>query len=232
MSYCVKCGVQLSDAEKKCPLCFTAINNQEDTHLKVQRPYPLETDKIKHNGRSIAVLGMLTLLIPAVICLLCNILSSGSVDWSLYIIGGEACFFIYALLPFIFEKPRALFCLSADLGVTCGYLALIGILIKDMSWLFPLGIPITVLSGIFIFILIKTVKLRQLAVLHKLAAITVIVGLFVTITELLINLFKHKSIILSWSLYILLPFSMIALMFIFIESNHTLKDKILRRLFI
>jgi len=232
MCYCVKCGVELSMSEKKCPLCFTAIKHGEHTHGKVQPAYPLEPEKIKYNGRSIAVLGMLTLLIPAVICLLSNILSSGSVDWSLYVIGGEACFFIYALLPFTFEKPRALFCVSADVMVTCSYLALMGILIKDMSWLLPMGIPITVLSGIFIFILIKTMRLRKLADLYKLAVVTITVGLFVTMLELIINLFIYESIIISWSLYILLPSLIIALIFIFIESNHSLKDKITRRLFI
>jgi len=231
MCYCVKCGIELSMSEKKCPLCFTTINHGEDTDVKVQPAYPLEPEKIKYNGVSIAVLGLLTLLIPAVICLLSNILSSGSVDWSLYVIGGEACFYVYVLLPFIFEKPRALFCVSADVTVTCGYLALIGILIKDMSWLLPIGIPITVISGIFIFILIKTMRLRKLADLYKLAVATITVGLFVAMLELIINLFKYESIIISWSLYVLLPSLMLALMFMFIESNHSLKDKILRRLF-
>jgi len=232
ISYCVKCGVELSASEKKCPLCFTPVSQWVDTDEIVQPAYPPEHDKIKYNRRSIAVLGMLILLIPAGICLLCNILSSSFADWSLYVLGGEACFFIYTLLPLMFEKPEAYFCVSADAAVTCGYLALIGVLIKDMSWLLPVGIPITVLSGMLIFALIKIIRLRQPADLYKLAGAAAIVGLFVTVIELIINLYKHKSIFISWSLYVLLPCSIIALMLIFIEKNHALKDKIARRLFI
>lgn len=232
MSYCVKCGVELSASEKKCPLCFTAVQNWEDPTVEAQPGYPLEPDKIKYNGKNIAVLGMLILLIPAAICLLSNILKSSRIDWSLYVIGAEVCFYIYALLPFIFEKPKALFCISADVAVTCGYLTLIGFLIKNTSWLLPIGIPITTISGILIFTLIKIMNLPHRPVLYKLAGSTLIVGLFVTVLELTIKLFKYEKVIIRWSLYILLLFSIIALILIFIESNHTLKDKITRRLFI
>ena len=37
--YCVKCGVELAESERKCPLCKTPVYYPDLTEL-VERPYP------------------------------------------------------------------------------------------------------------------------------------------------------------------------------------------------
>lgn len=40
--YCVKCGVELGDSEKKCPLCGTTVFHPEMEPPKGDGPYPPE----------------------------------------------------------------------------------------------------------------------------------------------------------------------------------------------
>ena len=38
--YCIKCGVELADSEKKCPLCGTVVFNPEVARPDGAPPYP------------------------------------------------------------------------------------------------------------------------------------------------------------------------------------------------
>ena len=88
--YCVKCGVELGDSEKKCPLCGTTVFHPEMEPPKGDGPYPPEEHIHKEVSRSGAlfVVTVLTVL-PIVICLLCDwrinaafFLSKRSICWS------------------------------------------------------------------------------------------------------------------------------------------------------
>ena len=71
--YCVKCGVELGESEKKCPLCGTTVFHPEMEPPTGEGPYPPEEHTHKEVSRSGAlfVVTVLTVL-PIVICLLCD----------------------------------------------------------------------------------------------------------------------------------------------------------------
>ena len=84
--YCYKCGVKLSDAERKCPLC------------KTKMPYHnLGTDKLaysdkiddinKHiNFRYLSRLILVILCFLGIITFLCNYFINGKITWSIYVL--------------------------------------------------------------------------------------------------------------------------------------------------
>ena len=38
--YCIKCGVELADSEKKCPLCGTVVYHPDIKQGEAKTPYP------------------------------------------------------------------------------------------------------------------------------------------------------------------------------------------------
>ena len=230
MSYCVKCGVELCVTEKKCPLCFTYVIHENDDPT-IKSAYPPHTDKAKPQNKNIAMIGLLMLFLPAVICLLSDLLDNGLLHWSLYVLGAEACFYVYAFFPLLFKKAHVCLFLASDVLITCLYLTQIGYLSDTASWVLPLGVPMTVLTGTLIFVLIQLAKRKRLAILRKFAAAAFVIGLFTVLTEVLIRLFLVGHFSISWSLYVVSALLIVSIILRYIDSKEDLKDKIRRRIF-
>ncbi|MEG1317151.1 MAG: DUF6320 domain-containing protein, partial [Oscillospiraceae bacterium] len=166
MAYCVNCGVELSATEKKCPLCGRPSDAPSEEIT--ERAYPAAVQKKKISAWNVVILGVLLMLIPAIICLMCDLFSDFKISWSLYVLGGELVAYTFITLPVVLKSPKSLACISADVSVTGLYLTLIAYLTGNMAWLLPLGIPAAFLVGAAVFGLIKMSKTR-LAPLHKFA---------------------------------------------------------------
>ena len=94
--YCVKCGAELADSEKKCPLCGTTVFHPELPRTLADPPFPPDRRIRPEDVNRSGVLFVLTVLalLPAVICLLCDWRINGGIVWSGYASGarrGSAC---------------------------------------------------------------------------------------------------------------------------------------------
>ena len=80
--YCVKCGVELADSERVCPLCETPVYFP-DLDPDPETPYPREINRRDFNPRY-AVCFLITCfyLIIAAIPLLCDLNINDRVTWS------------------------------------------------------------------------------------------------------------------------------------------------------
>ena len=121
--YCVKCGVELGDSEKKCPLCGTTVFHPEMEPPKGDGPYPPEEHIHKEVSRSGAlfIVTVLTVL-PIVICLLCDWRINGGIVWSGYVTGALLMCYIVIVLPLWFRRGNPVIFVPVDfvaLGVTC-----------------------------------------------------------------------------------------------------------------
>ena len=108
--YCVKCGVELGDSEKKCPLCGTTVFHPEMEPPKGDGPYPPEEHIHKEVSRSGAlfVVTVLTVL-PIVICLLCDWRINGGIVWSGYVTGALLMCYIVIVLPLWFRRGNPVY---------------------------------------------------------------------------------------------------------------------------
>ncbi len=230
MAYCVKCGVELAETEKKCPLCSTRIESIQKSTAP-RRAYPPKREKIAGRSPGAAIVVLLFLLIPALICIINDFRADGVLGWSLHLLAAEACIYTYVIPPLYLKKQKALISLSMDVTVTGLALTLIGYLTHNTSWLLPLGIPLSLLAGLLIFGLIKISK-TCLATLHKIAIGMAALGLVSAITEALSTEYLYRSLFLNWSLYVMAPLAVVAGILTYIEHDKAIKDKIARRIFI
>ncbi|MEG1385319.1 MAG: hypothetical protein RSD08_08485, partial [Oscillospiraceae bacterium] len=76
MSYCVNCGVELAESEKRCPLCNTeVINPSKPEHRVREYPYPkrVETLSRQIDKRFLVWIAGMIMLIPTIVTLFCDL---------------------------------------------------------------------------------------------------------------------------------------------------------------
>ena len=148
--YCVKCGVELGDSEKKCPLCGTTVFHPEMEPPKGDGPYPPEEHIHKEVSRSGAlfVVTVLTVL-PIVICLLCDWRINGGIVWSGYVTGALLMCYIVIVLPLWFRRGNPVIFVPVDFVALGVYLLYID-LATGGRWFLSFAFPVVGAAGIIV----------------------------------------------------------------------------------
>ena len=121
--YCIKCGVELADSEKVCPLCGTRVFHPDLPCGQAESPYPPDVSPRVEDVSRAGVLFVLTVLflLPAVISVLCDWRLSGGIVWSGYVVGGLVLLYTTVVLPLWFKRPNPVIFVPVDflvIGVT------------------------------------------------------------------------------------------------------------------
>ena len=114
--YCAKCGVGLADTEKKCPLCGLPAHPGLE-RAKTKSLYPAEHPVIV-NSKAVHVVVAVLFLLPLLICLQCDLIITGTVTWSGYVVGALQLAYVVFALPLWFHKPNPV------IFVPCGFAAI------------------------------------------------------------------------------------------------------------
>lgn len=223
--YCSKCRVELSHTETVCPLCGTRIIPESAAPYGA---YPALSEKVPLASKHTALKGLILLLFPALCCFIIDILVDGHISWGPYIWGAEACLFVFAYLPKLFDRPKLSYCLIADTAITVAYLFMIGYINGSTQWVLLLGLPLTALSGLLLFSILTIIKHRKLSHLFKTAAVFFTAGVFVMAYEMVLDMFTFGMITLGWTLPVFLPLLVISTALFYIEYDCGLKARIVR----
>ena len=234
MSYCVHCGVELADSERRCPLCGTEVlNPRAPWREPAERPYPssLETVMRRIDRRYVALLIGVFLLIPVCVSLLCNLLTQHAVTWSGYVAGACALLYIWCALPLFFAAPRWPLLLGADFAAAALYL----LLIERMTggrWFLPLGLPIAAIAAAAVIGLAVFFRRRAgRPLLVRTAAVLAAGGLACLLLEVCVDLYADGAVRFSWSPYALTPCLVLAAALLTLEHRKAFKEELRKRLF-
>ena len=66
--YCIKCGVELADSEKVCPLCGTRVFHPDLPCGQAESPYPPDVSPRVEDVSRAGVLFVLTVLFKSMSC--------------------------------------------------------------------------------------------------------------------------------------------------------------------
>lgn len=234
MSYCVNCGVRLADSEKVCPLCDTEVHNPKKPWTDPpKRPYSNRVDTIVERvDRNFGVLlASLFLLIPVIVTVLSDLMTSASISWSAYVVGACAIAFIVILLPMLFKRPRPYLSVALDTFAVLLYLMLIDYFTGGSSWFLTLALPITLFTAALSALVIFVLRLKEYPNLYKASAVLSSAGVLCVALDLILKAHHSLPMLPFWSLFALAPCIVLSVMMIFVERHKTLKDKIRRRLF-
>lgn len=140
MSYCVRCGVELSDYHSKCPLCKTEIvdQNRDDVVPNIDYPdyHTSPTRVSKRANKVLAALILSTVLVmSASITVLVNILTANRLSWALICCLSCALVWYAVAYPF-FKKKNTFFRLFTldSIAVIIFLLMLNYIISGDFLW--------------------------------------------------------------------------------------------------
>ncbi len=232
MPYCVKCGVETN--EKTCPLCGTPVIIPDSQDEKITHyPYPDRIDEIyrKIDIKYARHLSMLLMSVPAGIVLIANLISSGTINWSLYVIGALVCLYCWLLVPVFYRFKRPYPYVAIDMLCLIGYLLIIAKMNEGMGWFSDIALPVTLAGFLYVLLIVLAIRRLEWQPLVRAAAVAAVTGIFLMAIDLICDLYAFDAVRLNWSLYALLPLLALSCLFLLLEKKDNLKEEIKKRLF-
>lgn len=232
MAYCVHCGVKLNDSEKRCPLCHTVVlDPSRPPDPAAPRAYPVRTpeQELKKNKRFLLSLLALLLLLPAVLCLIIDLLTGGGLSWSIYAAGALILLFIPAAIPLLVPRYQIYFAVGAAFLCLNTYLFMVERLSQSGNWFFPIALPSLALGTVLLIAIILLYRFGRLNKLTLLAASVAAVAAECAGVEILRALALGRGFALVWSPYVAAPCIFVSLALFFINSNRAVREEVRRR---
>lgn len=229
--YCVKCGVELADSEKVCPLCRTMVFHPDIKRGEGEPPYPEFTASERHFNRFGALfIVTFIFLIPLFICLMTDLRLNGRVVWSGYVAGGLATGYAAFVLPFWFRRPNPVIFLPIAFAAAVLYLLYID-LATGGSWFLSLAFPVAGIAGLIVTAVTALCKYLRKGRLFVFGGAFIALGGYSVLVEMFIVLTVGCRFVF-WSLYPLTACVLIGLMLIAIGVCKPLRRSLDKRFFI
>lgn len=230
--YCVNCGVQLAETEKRCPLCNTVVDHPNFERKPVQPLYPAGRFPAGQ-PRSLAVPIMLStaFLMPILITLLCNLQINGHVTWSGFVIGALLLAYVVLALPGWFRKPNPAALVFCDFFALDMYLLYINHAVGGI-WFWGFGFPLVSAVGLITTAVVLLMRHCPAKGFYIFGGACIALGAFIPLLEYLINLTFARAHFIAWSLYPLVALVLLGLMLIFLGANSAVRHKLERKFFI
>lgn len=234
MSYCVNCGVELRESERKCPLCDTTVVNPNHSFNEDAKPaYPiaLYAERMNENRKLTFVLASVLFLLPVGICFVCDLVLNNDLSWSWYVFGGVGMLWIMLFPPIILKRNKASISLFCD---TVGMLALLYLVerrsliesTETKEWFFPLAMPIVLTVAVLAMITIFAIQLNKGSYLYVVALLLVLMPVLAISLEIITTLYQSMSVKLSWSLIIAFICLLLSLIALVVARKRDLKNSI------
>jgi hypothetical protein len=224
--YCVKCGVELAESEKKCPLCHTPVYFPGYEPKEEDRTYPRFEKPETVNPRGIYFIISFAFIIASVISLVADLNMGNGLSWAGYVLGGLGVFYLLFIFPAWFKKYNPAIFIPIDFLAIGLYLAYIN-LATGGNWFLTFALPITGIVTIIISsITILSYYLKR-GYLYIFGGAFIGAGAFCPVIETLaIITFDSKH--LMWSLYPLIALFLIGMMLIVIAIVRPFRESLCR----
>ena len=224
--YCVKCGVELADSERKCPLCNTPVylpGLSEDP----ERQYPKFEAPEKVNPRGIYFIITFVALISMIISVVSDINLGNGLTWSGYAVGGIALFYVIFILPGWFRRYNPAIFVPASFAAIGLFLLYVNYA-SGGKWFLSFAFPIIGATALVISaICILSYYLRR-GYLYIWGGAFIAIAAFMPVMEFLASTTFGVAVILNWSIYPLIAFGLIGIMLILIAIIKPLRESLCR----
>ena len=226
--YCVRCGVRLQEGAERCPLCCTPVWNPEPQEER--RTFP-DTMPQHHREANlpVAVALMVICAVAAVVTLTVCLKLYGALRWGGYVIFGLMLFYVVAVLPCWFRRPKGEIFVPVDYAAAALYVLYI-CLSTGGHWFLSFALPVILSSCVISTAMICLLKYVRGGKLFILGGFLLTVGGFTVLVEL----FEHLSFgfrMFRWSLYSLAGFGSAGLFLLIAGMIPPLREEMKRRFF-
>ena len=231
--YCIKCGVELADSEKSCPLCQTPVYHPLLTPQNGTPLYPANQNparKIRPWGWLIVVTAVLFLL-PSIVTILIDLQLRGSITWSGYVVGALQMLYVIAVLPTWFHRPNPVIFVPSSFASIGLYLLYIN-LVTDGRWFLTFAFPVLGGFGLIITTVVTLCRYIQRGRLYIFGGAAITLGLFMPVMELLLNHTFHRPRFVAWSLYPLSALVILGIILLVVALCKPVQESFSKRFFL
>ena len=229
--YCIKCGVELADSEKSCPLCGTVVFHPDFPAPDGDKLYPVG----QRPPQQVSPLGarfILTMCFVAALLIptLCDVRIHGAVTWSGYVIGALALGYVWLVLPFWFRRPSPIIFVPCGFAAAAVYLLYID-LVTPGAWFLTFGLPVVGAFGGIITAVVVLVRCLGRGRLFIFGGAAMATGIFMPVMEWLLTV-TFPLPFYGWSLYPLAVLALMGITMIVIGLCRPMRETLERKFFI
>ena len=231
--YCIKCGVELADSEKSCPLCQTPVFHPMFPRPEGEPLYPAAGDpprKMRPWGLLLVVTALLYLL-PIIVTILIDLQVRGTITWSGYVVGALLVSYVAAVLPAWFHRPNPVIFLPCDFVALGLYLLYIS-LVTEGRWFLTFAFPVLGGIGLIVTSVVTLCRYIHRGRLYVFGGASITLGLFMPVLELLLNHTFHRPRFIGWSLYPLSALVILGIILLVIAMCRPVRDSFRKRFFL
>lgn len=230
--YCIKCGVNLSDTEKICPLCGTRVYHPDIVQEEGENLYP----KGKYPKKQAKALGMpiflsVAFLLPLLISMFCDMYLHQKITWSGYVIGALILAYIPIVLPLWFRKPNPVVFVPCTFVATGMYVWYVNY-ITGGEWFLSFAFPVCGFFGIIITTVTVLLRYVKKGMFYIVGGAFVATGIFMPVFEFLLSHTFRTVPFVGWSFYILIVLALIGLYLIFLGFCRPAREFVERKFFV
>jgi len=229
--YCIKCGVELSDGQKKCPLCETKVYHPDfisdgDGLFPKSDSAPTE-----YNRFGILFVISALYLIALSIVIICDVTLNAAIIWSGYVSGAVILTYIIAVLPAWFRHPNPV------IFVPCDFLAVLLMLgyinyETNGSWFFKFACPVVFTVCAITTTVVALKRYLRRGFLYVIGGSFIALGLSFVLLEYLIHITFLNEVRFVWSYYPVIVFFLLGMMLIVVAICKPLRRSLERIFFI
>ena len=231
--YCIKCGVELADSEKSCPLCHTPVFHPLLTRPEGEALYPATENpprKIRPWGLLILVTALLFLL-PSIVTILIDLQLRGAITWSGYVVGALQMLYVMAVLPAWFHRPNPVIfvpCSFVSIGLYLLYISVV----TDGRWFLSFAFPVLGGLGLITTTVVTLCRYIHRGQLYIFGGSAITLGLFMPVMELLLNYTFHRFRFIGWSFYPLSALVILGVILLLIALCKPVRESFGKRFFL
>lgn len=228
--YCCNCGVELSDTEKKCPLCGVRAYHPDLERPEVEGLYPDHLPKPKLKRGTAHTVLITLFLIPMLVTAQCDLLINNTITWSAYVIGALLLAYTFIVLPAWFRKPNPVIFVPCDFAALGVYLMYISYATQG-KWFLTFAFPTLTAFGLVVTAVITLMRYVPRGSLYIFGGALLALGLYMPLMEYLITItFGFKMVF--WSVYPLTALVLLGGMLIFLAIVKPARETMERKFFI
>lgn len=230
--YCVKCGVELADTEKQCPLCKTRVYHPDLQQGAGEPLYPKEKFPAKERRSKLPqALATAAFLLPMAIAVIWDKQINGIFGWSGYVIGALLTLYVGLVLPGWFRKPNPVIffpCFVVAMGLYLLYIDLV----TGGGWFLSFAFPVLGGVGAIATAVVTLVHYLRHGKLYIFGGMFVALGAFMLLVEFLMDITFPSFSFMGWSLYPLAGLVIIGGFLIFLAICRPARETVERKVFI
>ena len=230
--YCIKCGVELADSEKICPLCGTRVFHPDLPCGNGEPPYP-PAEHLNEEVSRVGAMFVVTvcMLLPAVICVLVDWRVNGGIVWSGFAVGGLLLLYVLTVLPLWFKRPNPVIFVPVDFAAIILYLLYID-LATGGHWFLTFAFPVAGSIGVLITTMVALLRYVRRGYLYIFGGALIAAGGLAMLLEFLLNLTFGVHQTFFWSFYPLAAGVLLGVMLIIIAVCPPLRRSLHRKFFL